>query len=162
MLKTEVYIYINVLFNKMDTKKKMFLYLISHNKKEIKTHTYIGASANFIRRLKQHNLETPGGPRITRRAAGFWFPIMILELPAERNFSSKRLKLEWKSSSRGLESRVRKGFELAQKYSLKIYISKNEKHKIKILQKLNARWSKNYTIKLTDDEWNKIVLGDDI
>ena len=78
----------------MEEKKKMFLYLISHDRKDIKTHTYIGASGNFIRRLKQHNLVTPGGPRITRRAAGNWKPVMVLELPSGRKFSSKTLKKE--------------------------------------------------------------------
>tara|TARA_B100001059_G_C17779921_1_gene553553 strand:+ start:850 stop:1290 length:441 start_codon:yes stop_codon:yes gene_type:complete len=146
----------------MDLKKKMFLYLISHNKKEIKTHTYIGASGNFIRRLKQHNLETPGGPRITRRAAGFWVPIMILELPAKREFSSKVLKKEWKSSSRGLESRVRKGFEIAKKYNVKIYISKKDNGKIKLLERLHTRWTNEFKIKLSDSEWKSIIEGDNI
>ena len=146
----------------MDLKKKMFLYLISHNKKEIKTHTYIGASGNFIRRLKQHNLETPGGPRITRRAAGFWVPIMILELPAKREFSSKVLKKEWKSSSRGLESRVRKGFEIAKKYNVKIYISKEDNSKIKLLERLHTRWTNEFKIKLSDSEWKSIIEGDNI
>ena len=147
---------------KMDKKKKMFLYLISHNKKEIKTHTYIGASGNFSRRLKQHNLETPGGPRITRRAAGFWLPIMILELPPNRIFSSKVLKKEWKSSSRGLESRVRKGFEIARKYNVKIYITKNDKNKIKLLEHLNNRWTTDNKIKLTNTEWKCIIDGDEL
>ena len=62
---------------------------IPRQRKDIKTHTYIGASANFIRRLKQHNCKTPGGPRITRRAAGNWVPVMVLELPSGRSFSSK-------------------------------------------------------------------------
>jgi hypothetical protein len=146
----------------MDLKKKMFLYLISHNKKEIKTHTYIGASGNFIRRLKQHNLESPGGPRITRRAAGFWVPIMILELPAKREFSSKVLKKEWKSSSRGLESRVRKGFEIAKKYNVKIYISKKDNSKIKLLERLHTRWTNEFKIKLSDAEWHSIIEGDNI
>ena len=44
---------------------------------------------------------------------------MILELPAKRNFSSKKLKKEWKQSSRGLESRIRKGLEIAFKYKNK-------------------------------------------
>lgn len=146
----------------MDKKKKMFLYLISHNKKEIKTHTYIGASGNFSRRLKQHNLEKTGGPRITRRAAGFWVPIMVLELPSSRSFSSKVLKKEWKSSSRGLESRVRKGFEIAKKYNVKIYISKNNNNKIKLLERLNRRWTSDHKINLSNNEWKCIIEGDDI
>jgi hypothetical protein len=143
-------------------KHKMFLYLICHDRKEIKTHTYIGACGNFIRRLKQHNLETPGGPRITRRAAGNWKAVMILELPSTRVFSSNTLKKEWKSSSRGLESRIRKGFEIARKYSVKVYITKDDKNNIKLLKRLNKRWSKEYKIKLTNTEWRKIIDGDDI
>ena len=146
----------------MEAKKKMFLYLISHNKKEIKTHTYIGASGNFSRRLRQHNLEVAGGPRITRRAAGYWLPIMVLELPSNRKFSSKVLKREWKSSSRGLESRVRKGFEIAKKYKVKIYISKNDNSKIKLLESLNERWSSDYKIKLSNKEWLAIIDGENI
>ena len=140
----------------------MFLYLICHDRKEIKTHTYIGACGNFIRRLKQHNLETPGGPRITRRAAGNWKAVMILELPSSRTFSSKTLKKEWKSSSRGLESRIRKGFEIAQKYKVKVYITKDDKNNIKLLKRLNKRWSEEYKMKLTNTEWRKIIEGDDI
>jgi hypothetical protein len=146
----------------MKPNKKMFLYLISHNKKEIKTHTYIGASGNFNRRLKQHNLITPGGPRITRRAAGFWVPIMVLELPPTRDFSSKVLKKEWKSSSRGLESRIRKGFEIAKKYKVKIYISNKDSNKIKLLERLNTRWTSENKINLSSTEWNRIIDGDDI
>jgi hypothetical protein len=143
-------------------RKKMFLYLICHNRKDIKTHTYIGASGNFIRRLKQHNLETPGGPRITRRAAGNWQAVMILELPSSRSFSSKVLKREWKSSSRGLESRVRKGLEIAHKYKVDVYITKNDKNKIKLLERLNTRWSKEHKINLSEQEWNHIIDGENI
>lgn len=140
----------------------MFLYLICHNVAQIKTHTYIGASGNFIRRLKQHNLETPGGPRITRRAAGNWKAVMILQLPSSRTFSSKMLKREWKSSSRGLESRIRKGFEIALKYNVMLYITKNENANIRLLNKLNKRWTRDYKINLSNKEWNNIIDGDDI
>lgn len=141
------------------SKKQMYLYLISHDKREIKTHTYIGASANFTKRLKQHNCQQPGGPRITRRASPNWRPVMILELPEGRKFSSKILKKEWKSSSRGLESRIRKGFEIAYKYSVNVYITKKKDTKIKLLSYLNKRWSKDHKITLTDTEWGKIIDG---
>ena len=91
-------------------KTKMFAYLISHNKQDIKTHTYIGCTRDFKKRLNQHNGKAPGGPRMTKRAAGFWKPVVVLELPQNRKFSSKELKKEWKQSSRGLESRIRKAF----------------------------------------------------
>jgi hypothetical protein len=146
----------------MNEKKQMYLYLISHNKREIKTHTYIGCSKNFTKRLKQHNCLFPGGPRITRRASPNWRPVMILELPKKRDFSSKTLKKEWKSSSRGLDSRVRKGFQIAWKYNVKVYITKKNNTKVKLLDSLNKRWSKDYKIALTKKEWNKIIDGDDI
>ena len=104
-------------------KTKMYLYLISHSKKDIKTHTYIGCTSDFIKRLSQHNGETPGGPRMTKRAAGHWQPIVILELPSDRTFKSKVLKKEWKQSSRGLESRIKKAFQLSLQYKLKIFLT---------------------------------------
>lgn len=145
-------------------KQKLFLYLISHSKKDIKTHTYIGGTANFNKRIKQHNNKIPGGPRITRRASPFWKPVMILQLPAARKYSSKILKKEWKQSSRGLESRIRKGLELAWKYNLKVYITNKENMKIKLLNQLNKRWTKgsNPKIVLSNDEWGKIITGERI
>ena len=95
----------------------LFLYLISHDRKDIKTHTYIGCVEDFVNRLQQHNGIIAGGPRITRRAAGSWSPVIILKLPQHRTFDAKKLKKEWKQSSRGLESRIKKGFALAIKYN---------------------------------------------
>lgn len=143
-------------------KNKMYAYLISHDRKDIKTHTYIGVSGDFISRLKQHNAEIAGGPRITRRAAGNWKPVIILCLPKGRKFSSKELKKEWKTSSRGLESRIRKGFELAKKYKVNIFINKQKQSKIKILNDLNKKWNDNNKIILSESEWKNIINGDDL
>jgi len=140
-------------------KQQMYLYLISHNKKDIKTHTYIGCAKNFVRRLKQHNAELEGGPRITRRASGSWRPVLVLKLAADRTFSSKMLKREWKSSSRGLESRIRKGFELAQKYEVPMFLSKTSPHKTRLLTMLNRRWNDANQIHLKQQEWNNIING---
>ena len=92
----------------------LYLYLISHDRPEIKTHTYIGCTENFLKRLNQHNGLEAGGPRITKRAAGSWEPVLILKVDREKN--SKELKREWKQSSRGLESRVKRGIEIAVKH----------------------------------------------
>lgn len=143
-------------------KNKMYAYLISHDRKDIKTHTYIGVSGDFIYRLKQHNAEVSGGPRITRRAAGNWKPVIILCLPQGRAFSSKDLKKEWKTSSRGLESRIRKGFELAKKYKVNIFINKEKKSKIKILKDLNGRWNDENKILLSELEWKNVINGDEL
>lgn len=123
-------------------KKPIYVYLICHNCSHIKTHTYIGAAYNFRRRLGQHNGSIQGGPRITRKAAGNWEPVFLLKMPASRKISSKILKKEWKSSSRGLESRIRKGFELAMKYSLKCYVvANNKKNGPSILKRLSSHWN---------------------
>jgi hypothetical protein len=138
--------------------KPLFLYLISHNRKDIKTHTYIGCVEDFVSRLHQHNGQKNGGPRITRRAAGSWDPVIVLKLPKTRKFNSKSIKREWKQSSRGLESRIRKGLALAMKYNLTCYIMKDNKRKIPILEFLESKWD-NDRIQLTDGEWNKILDG---
>ena len=44
-------------------KTDLYLYLISHNRKDIKTHTYIGCVEDFVNRLNQHNGIVTGGPR---------------------------------------------------------------------------------------------------
>ena len=138
----------------------LFLYLISHDRKDIKTHTYIGCVEDFVNRLQQHNGIIAGGPRITRRAAGSWSPVIILKLPQHRTFDAKKLKKEWKQSSRGLESRIKKGFALAIKYNLTVYIMrKPPKKKIPILDFLKDKWE-NDRIKMTSEDWNKLLNSD--
>ena len=139
--------------------KQLFLYLISHDRKDIKTHTYIGCVEDFIKRLQQHNGQLNGGPRITKRAAGSWDPVIILKLPANRKFKSKALKKEWKQTSRRLESRIRKGFSLALKYNLTCYIMKKQKKEMPILTFLKDKWKDN-KIDLKGDDWNKILKLD--
>ena len=50
-------------------KKALYLYLIASTEQNKKSHTYIGCTANFWRRLKQHNGELHGGPPAPRVAA---------------------------------------------------------------------------------------------
>lgn len=138
----------------------LYLYLICHNRTEIKTHTYIGCTENFLKRLNQHNGLEPGGPRITKRAAGAWNPVLILKLPTERKFNAKDLKKEWKSSSRGLSSRIRKGLELAVKYKLKIIMPNENKYpKLEVLNYIHSRW-KDDKVDMTDDDWNHILTSE--
>lgn len=143
-------------------KNVLYLYLINHNRSDIKTHTYIGCVSDFVSRLQQHNGQQPGGPRITRRAAGFWAPVLILELPADRTFNSKDLKKEWKQSSRGLESRIKKGLSLACKYNLKTYIQKSSNGKNceeegTILSYIRNKFKSEEKISLSKEEWEKIL-----
>ena len=131
----------------------LYLYLISHDRPEIKTHTYIGCTENFLKRLNQHNGLEAGGPRITKRAAGSWEPVLILKLDREKN--SKELKREWKQSSRGLESRVKRGIEIAVKHKLKIIIPKTNS-KIPVIKFMNEHWEGDF-VRMTDDEWKHIL-----
>ena len=136
-------------------KTDLYLYLISHNRKDIKTHTYIGCVEDFVNRLNQHNGIVAGGPRVTRRAAGSWGRAGA-EAAERRSFDAKLLKKEWKTSSRGLESRIRKGFALALEHGLTPYIKKDRKEKIPLLDSLDALWEEN-RITGSKDLWNNIL-----
>ena len=143
----------------MPKERDMYLYLIAHNVKEIKTHTYIGCVEHFYMRLQQHNGIRSGGPRITKRAAGSWEPLIVLKLPKERKLNSKKLKNEWKQSSRGLESRVKKGFALARKYNLTCYVTETNKNGVNALNILKNKW-KDGKAHVTDADWDRLVCND--
>jgi hypothetical protein len=118
--------------------RDMYAYLICHNRCDLKTHTYIGLTANYDKRLKQHNCQISGGPRSTRRAAGSWETIMVLKIPADRPYSSKIIKRCWKQTARGVDSRIRKGFVLAIQYGLEVYIKRDNK-----IPLLTFKWKSN-------------------
>lgn len=141
----------------MSKKRDLYLYLIAHTRADIKTHTYIGCVSNFYMRLQQHNGQ--GGPRITKRAAGHWKPIIVIKLPKEHKLSSKKLKCEWKQSSRGLESRVKKGFYLAQKYHLTCYVTEDNVCNIGSLEYLKDKW-KDGKAHVNDEDWNRLIHND--
>jgi len=134
----------------------LYLYLISHDRPEIKTHTYIGCTENFLKRLNQHNGLEAGGPRITKRAAGSWEPVLILKID-KKKVNSKNLKREWKQSSRGLESRVKRGIELAVKHKLNIVIPKSDS-KIPAIQYINRHWEGD-SVRMTDEEWQHVLTN---
>lgn len=135
----------------------LYLYLISHDRPEIKTHTYIGCTENFLKRLNQHNGLEAGGPRITKRAAGSWEPVLILKLSSTSKLKPKDLKREWKQSSRGLESRVKRGIELAVKHKLNIIIPKSDS-KIPAIQYINQHWE-GESVRMTDEEWQHVLTN---
>lgn len=134
----------------------LYLYLISHNLPEIKTHTYIGCTENFLKRLNQHNGLEVGGPRITKRAAGSWKPVVIMRITKESKLDTKKLKKEWKQSSRGLESRIKKGIELAVRHKLRLIMPKDNECNIPIIKYINERWDGD-TVQMTDRDWQKIL-----
>lgn len=137
----------------------LYLYLIYHEKKTLKTHTYIGCVEDFINRLNQHNGMVAGGPRSTRKAAGSWQPVLLLKIPRARKLDSKRIKKEWKQSSRGLESRIRKGFAIAIKYNLTVYVMKNTKSSIPVIDILSDKW-KDDRIEADKATWNQLLNSD--
>ena len=141
----------------MTKKRDLYLYLIAHTRSDIKTHTYIGCVKDFYSRLQQHNGQN--GPRITKRAAGHWKPIIILKLPGSAEINSKKIKCEWKQSSRGLESRVKKGFFLAQKYNLTCYVTEENDCNIGSLEYLKDKW-KDGKAQVDDSDWLKLIHND--
>lgn len=138
----------------------LYIYLIYHNNPNIKTHTYIGCTENFLKRLNQHNGLEAGGPRITKRAAGSWKPILLLKYEEGKpSVSAKMVKKEWKQSSRGIQSRVRRGFELAVKYNLNIVMPKTNDIDLSMLKFINERWNGDRAV-LTDKEWEELLSPD--
>ena len=140
-------------------KSDLYLYLISHSRKDIKTHTYIGCVEDFVNRLNQHNGIVSGGPRVTKKAAGDWEPVLVLKLPKDRNFDAKKIKKEWKQSSRGLESRIRKGFAIALKYNLTTYVKKKYNKSVPVLDILKDKWDNN-RVTANKTIWDKLMNGD--
>lgn len=104
-------------------KKVLYMYLIASSTQSNKNHTYIGCSSNFKKRLKQHNGEISGGPRITRKSNTIWVPLFIIQIPKNWNYSTKQLKYDWKTQSRGIVSRLYKGISIANQYGFRRYIS---------------------------------------
>ena len=143
----------------MSKRSDLYLYLISHNRKDIKTHTYIGCVEDFVNRLNQHNGLVAGGPRVTRKAAGDWEPVLLIKLLKDSKLDSKKIKKEWKSSSRGLESRIRKGFALACKYKLKVFVMKKKKQKVPVLDILDDLWKEDRVV-ADKKVWNKLLNVD--
>tara|TARA_B100001027_G_C16211961_1_gene305556 strand:+ start:199 stop:624 length:426 start_codon:yes stop_codon:yes gene_type:complete len=137
----------------------LYIYLICHSKKNIKTHTYIGCVEDFKSRLKQHNGLLSGGPRITKKAAGDWEPVLLLKVNKEDNVNVKAIKSEWKQSSRGLESRIKKGFLLGSKYKLQVLIKKKYNSTIPVLNVLQDKWEQN-RICMDKQTWQKLINGD--
>ena len=136
--------------------KDLYMYLISHNRTDIKTHTYIGCVSDFNKRLQQHNGQLCGGPRVTKRAAGSWDPVIIIKLPVNRKFDPKQIKHEWKQSSRGIESRIKKGFSIALKYNLTCFIMQRPRqHNSTILNFLCDKW-KDGRVHMTKKDWSKL------
>ena len=136
-------------------RKKIFLYLIYHTKQEIRTVTYVGAAGHFKKRLAQHNGQLNGGPRLTKRASGFWKPVLFLELDKNRKVSTKKLKKVWKASSRGLDSRIKKGLLIARQYNLRCYIPID--NKFERFRWLKPLWNPEHKIELNESEWDKLV-----
>ena len=138
----------------------LYIYLICHNNPNIKPHTYIGCTEHFLKRLNQHNGLEPGGPRITKRAAGSWKPILLLKHVSEdQTISAKLIKKEWKQSSRGIQSRIRRGFELAVKYNLSIVMPKTSDMNINIINYVTERWEGDRAV-LTDKDWEHVLSSD--
>jgi predicted GIY-YIG superfamily endonuclease len=137
----------------------LYLYLISHDRPEIKTHTYIGCTENFLRRLNQHNGLEAGGPRITKRAAGSWEPVIIIKIPDDSTLNSKALKKEWKQSSRGLESRIRRGLEIAVNNQLQLVMPKNKNNNIPIVKFINDNWDGD-TVNMTNQQWKRVLSSE--
>ena len=89
-----------------------------------------------------------------------WKPILLLKHDGEKNnVSAKLIKKEWKQSSRGIQSRIRRGFELAVKYNLSIVMPKKSDMNIDIINYITERWQGDKAL-LTDEDWEHLLSSD--
>ena len=70
--------------------KEWYVYLLATV--QLPTRTYVGATVDPDRRLRQHNGQLSGGARATSRVPGGWYRVCYL-----KGFESKReaLRFEW-------------------------------------------------------------------
>ena len=100
------------------------LYLISRTD-GAKMHTFIGSTNDFENRLREHN----------NTDSATWDPVLILKLPAQREFSTLSLRTMWKRNARGLTSRIRYALKLAKKIHATVFIHDTD---TPVLNTLNA------------------------
>jgi hypothetical protein len=100
-----------------------------------------------------------GGPRITKRAAGSWEPVIIIKISDDTTVNSKDLKKEWKQSSRGLESRIRRGIEIAVNNGLQLVMPKNKNNNIPIVKFINDNWDGD-KVTMTNQQWKRVLSSE--
>ena len=89
-------------------KKQWSIYLICTGNR-----TYVGATTDPSRRLRQHNREIVGGARSTLHGAGQWQFVMYLT-----GFKNRSIAMRWeaivKKRARGLEARTNAMLQVAR------------------------------------------------
>lgn len=96
---------------------------ISHQKNNCHLiKSYIGASCNEERRLKQHRGELPGGPQETKKTVRDWKFIVKINIPPCRNFSAKIFKKHHKNAKKTWKQKcvsiVKKALQIGLKTKL--------------------------------------------
>lgn len=100
------------------------LYIIANACEYRTLHAWVGCNSNVEVRVSQHNGIAPGGPAATRKAAGYWKPILYVEIPPIRNYSTKPIKKMCKRG-RGWESRCKRALNMAINKGLTWKISRS-------------------------------------
>lgn len=100
------------------------LYVIANACEYRTLHAWVGCNSVIDKRVKQHNGAVPGGPAATRKAAGHWKPILYVEIPPVRNYSTKQIKVTCKRG-RGWASRCRRALTIALNKGLSWKISRS-------------------------------------
>ncbi len=99
---------------KMSSLQPHVLYMLVNDCPNVTTTTHIGHTTDIFRRLLQHNGKLPGGPRVTRKAAGFWKVALTIVLPQHRDLGHAELVEFWKRNSRKANRRLEFGIEMAR------------------------------------------------
>jgi len=98
------------------------LYMILHEFAGLNTKTHLSHTLDVHKALLQHNRKLPGGPRLTRRAAGHWKLALVIVLPKHRDLLHKELVEYWKKSSRK-HCRLEFGIRMARKLKVPWFVN---------------------------------------
>lgn len=110
-------------------RKLLQAYCIANTVPGVKTHTHTGCTRDAAYRLQKHNCEREGGPRNTRKVCSAakgsrpWFICSVMTLPAGREYSGKTIRRRWTYESRGMEGRVRTGYDLSREHGCEYFVS---------------------------------------
>ena len=99
------------------------LYMLVNDCKELNTKTFIGHAVDVERALQQHNNEVPGGPRVSRKAAGHWTLALRIVLPSKRKLAHDALVEFWKRSRRKASRRLEFGISMAKRLQVPWFLN---------------------------------------
>lgn len=103
----------------MPGRKTINIYLIASSASKTKTHIDVCEDMRLRMAEHDHTLKMPGAPKTKKTGQAPWrLYFIILAYQDDKTVNPRALMDEWKTSSRGLESRIYRGIQLAMRHDL--------------------------------------------